>query len=384
MPTLKRFDGASSWCNTPDPPALQDTNWARNSSAESDAQHVESLYGTLGPIGNMNIEALKIKLQNLEAEYAQKRETQHCPDPAQPWDAAFAAVPPFEPQFIRPDWDTVMKAKPVKPLMKEQVVSEDSVGQPLSRPPSRNYAKHKGGSQQKLFAGAGLEDAQHLQKAQNLTNQIMSLLAGAHPFPNKADDKKVVTPAFSAGTTGHLHSCAGACEYAGHRGDKSSKAFANSDACFRSRYSGREAPGSSSRAMYGAAAWDAQGQDVRDGTTGGSYSAVVQDMQGSIASCPLVNSFDERTTVMPILSNPAWSGAQAELAEPRMSPHAIPLQVSMGSLGHPYSCGPACKFANSARGCKDGRQCSHCHLCQWTRSGAKSYNKQPLTDWISL
>lgn len=49
---------------------------------------------------------------------------------------------------------------------------------------------------------------------------------------------------------------------------------------------------------------------------------------------------------------------------------------SAGSLGHPYSCGPACKYASKARigkGCKDGTDCTHCHLCVWSST---QYSRQ--------
>jgi hypothetical protein len=41
--------------------------------------------------------------------------------------------------------------------------------------------------------------------------------------------------------------------------------------------------------------------------------------------------------------------------------------VSRGSVGHPYSCAEACKYAKKKRGCKDGSSCDHCHLCDWKR-----------------
>lgn len=44
-------------------------------------------------------------------------------------------------------------------------------------------------------------------------------------------------------------------------------------------------------------------------------------------------------------------------------------QVSIGSVGHPHSCGEACKFALKPKGCKDGANCVRCHLCQWSRHG---------------
>jgi hypothetical protein len=48
----------------------------------------------------------------------------------------------------------------------------------------------------------------------------------------------------------------------------------------------------------------------------------------------------------------------------------VPFAVSVGSKGHPYSCADACKFAGKSRGCKDGAECDHCHLCKWFSASA--------------
>jgi len=39
--------------------------------------------------------------------------------------------------------------------------------------------------------------------------------------------------------------------------------------------------------------------------------------------------------------------------------------ASRGSAGHPDGCAKACKFVSTKRGCKDGADCDHCHLCTW-------------------
>ncbi|CAE8614770.1 unnamed protein product [Polarella glacialis] len=44
--------------------------------------------------------------------------------------------------------------------------------------------------------------------------------------------------------------------------------------------------------------------------------------------------------------------------------------LSLGSLGHPDTCATGCKWAMKPRGCKDGSQCDHCHLCGWRRPPA--------------
>jgi hypothetical protein len=40
---------------------------------------------------------------------------------------------------------------------------------------------------------------------------------------------------------------------------------------------------------------------------------------------------------------------------------------SIGSIGHPHSCAPACKYNGKKAGCKDGRLCNRCHICRWSR-----------------
>jgi len=46
----------------------------------------------------------------------------------------------------------------------------------------------------------------------------------------------------------------------------------------------------------------------------------------------------------------------------------VPADVpTAGSMGHPHSCSSACKYYSKSKGCKDGRNCSRCHICQWRR-----------------
>jgi len=48
----------------------------------------------------------------------------------------------------------------------------------------------------------------------------------------------------------------------------------------------------------------------------------------------------------------------------------IPPQSSVGSLGHPFTCASPCKYVGRKKGCRDGQNCSDCHLCRWTRRTA--------------
>mmetsp|Transcript_53379 Transcript_53379/g.135422 ORF Transcript_53379/g.135422 Transcript_53379/m.135422 type:complete len:80 (+) Transcript_53379:125-364(+) len=41
--------------------------------------------------------------------------------------------------------------------------------------------------------------------------------------------------------------------------------------------------------------------------------------------------------------------------------------TSVGTIGHPFNCALACKYARKPKGCKDGSSCSRCHECEWNR-----------------
>jgi len=62
--------------------------------------------------------------------------------------------------------------------------------------------------------------------------------------------------------------------------------------------------------------------------------------------------------------------------------------ISVGSVGHPRSCQQPCKYFSKPRGCKEGAQCTRCHLCKWNRyaaaftSGKKPQKKDMCTPWV--
>jgi len=73
------------------------------------------------------------------------------------------------------------------------------------------------------------------------------------------------------------------------------------------------------------------------------------------------------------------SPVEAETESPADSEKTLqyPLCASFGSRGHPFSCNPACKYATKGKGCKDGADCDHCHLCTWKKSVAQNRNTRP-------
>mmetsp|Transcript_76309 Transcript_76309/g.200197 ORF Transcript_76309/g.200197 Transcript_76309/m.200197 type:complete len:417 (-) Transcript_76309:298-1548(-) len=46
---------------------------------------------------------------------------------------------------------------------------------------------------------------------------------------------------------------------------------------------------------------------------------------------------------------------------------ADPVSISVGTRGHPFACSDACKYVRRKTGCRDGVNCTQCHLCQWRR-----------------
>lgn len=56
------------------------------------------------------------------------------------------------------------------------------------------------------------------------------------------------------------------------------------------------------------------------------------------------------------------------------------MRPSRGSEGHPHRCQAACKYVRKARGCKDGDNCAHCHLCIWKSSTKQTPKRRGLRE----
>lgn len=63
--------------------------------------------------------------------------------------------------------------------------------------------------------------------------------------------------------------------------------------------------------------------------------------------------------------------AAANIADPAMAGGGKlserPVQISVGSIGHPHACAPACRYVKRRGGCRDGVTCTNCHMCFWRR-----------------
>mmetsp|Transcript_87048 Transcript_87048/g.186574 ORF Transcript_87048/g.186574 Transcript_87048/m.186574 type:complete len:288 (+) Transcript_87048:37-900(+) len=81
-------------------------------------------------------------------------------------------------------------------------------------------------------------------------------------------------------------------------------------------------------------------------------------------------------------SNDDSSALQGELEDFDVQNNQACTQPSLGSRGHPFSCGAACKFASKRRGCKDGVNCMRCHLCFFTKAGERFRKQQGGDDLL--
>eukprot|EP00930_Biecheleria_cincta_P047435 TRINITY_DN3288_c0_g2_i1.p1 TRINITY_DN3288_c0_g2~~TRINITY_DN3288_c0_g2_i1.p1 ORF type:complete len:453 (+),score=63.87 TRINITY_DN3288_c0_g2_i1:93-1361(+) len=422
MATMKVFSCKGSGYLTPDPPVLSRSDESGKTMQDMVDPPEESGSQTPRFIREVNIGALQSKLERLQTENGENLlDCSKGPPPGlsnssqdadvmkvtmstnlQPPYPAFAVPPPPVPhpelEFVRKDRAPAMKAKPVMShVVQKQVVSKGSVGHPFKCAPACKYVKRKGGCRvgedcpschhcfwSKTRAtpeeeGPSLAVPQgkdaRLREAQTLANKLVSLLGGAEPFDVKAQE--TVKPKMSLGTTGHPHTWAEPCKYVGRSGGcMHGKACTNCHACMWSRSSGQqaeaEAPsfsgtdcGEWSRSSRQQAEAEASCFFDSFGTNHGEDVQHEQD-PGCITN---IEALIADPSAVPVLStNPTWGQPQASL-NPQSAPQHVPWCASVGSMGHPYTCGPACKYAAKAKGCKDGAMCDHCHLCRWSRYG---------------
>lgn len=67
-----------------------------------------------------------------------------------------------------------------------------------------------------------------------------------------------------------------------------------------------------------------------------------------------------------LLSHPRRT-READPSSGNANTDGCPFVISMGTVGHPVSCGMACKYVKRKSGCRDGAQCKQCHKCIWRR-----------------
>jgi len=169
--------------------------------------------------------------------------------------------------------------------------------------------------------------------------------------------------AASAGSVGHPHFCAQACRYVSRKsGCRNSKQCANCHLCQWQR---------KTMALQPHATVDQHPGEV---TSHGILEKTSPREPMKIDLLQRANVYLETATkshsgahIRPWLHDEnhavlkmqqPWCPDQESISRPDCCP-------SVGSLNHPHSCGPPCKYAWKNKGCKDGYLCTRCHLCKW-------------------
>eukprot|EP00434_Breviolum_minutum_P010039 symbB.v1.2.008855.t1/scaffold553.1/size187910/16 len=209
----------------------------------------------------------------------------------------------------------------------------------------------------------------------------------AVPRPAPAATERVIT----VGSVGHPFTCAEACKYVKRKGGcREGASCTKCHECFWSRIpAGADAIEQKIQEPV-----QQEAQPFSVGSAGHPYTCsnpckYVWRKQGCRdgADCPNCHYCkwqrkpkEEANNSTPVTA-PAGEHLEAMLANIPPPPGLTPMEPtsemqtqqskdllsSLGSLGHPYSCGLACKYVGKAKGCKDGTLCPNCHLCRWSR-----------------
>jgi len=184
------------------------------------------------------------------------------------------------------------------------------------------------------------------------------------PIPERAN---VV---ISKGSVGHPLTCANACKYVKRKGGcRDGADCPNCHECFWSK-------GSKENEKRMTPPVDGELQAIQMEGLADKFARLLEDPRNPIGPQQAASN-TAMENLMAFSQGPYLGVAGAppglEMSLLNMQGMMQPeVQLNPGSLGHPYSCGPACKYVLKTRGCKDGDNCNHCHLCRWTRYSAKT------------
>jgi len=163
-----------------------------------------------------------------------------------------------------------------------------------------------------------------------------------------SSEPQAAAPVVSMGSIGHPKTCSEACPYVKRKGGcRDAASCPKCHLCFWQRPCVKAA---ASHAM--GEAWACQA----DSHAGTSVNLPAWALQGATMRAAAAPITQMATRV---------GGGFGPQAESTTSSSDGP--PSVGSIGHPHSCGQACKYHGKEKGCKDGRWCVRCHLCSWRR-----------------
>eukprot|EP00931_Biecheleriopsis_adriatica_P104125 TRINITY_DN7885_c0_g2_i1.p1 TRINITY_DN7885_c0_g2~~TRINITY_DN7885_c0_g2_i1.p1 ORF type:complete len:365 (+),score=38.43 TRINITY_DN7885_c0_g2_i1:165-1259(+) len=255
----------------------------------------------------------------------------------------FLAPPPKPHSVARPSRKTQGASVGVANLQQRGlVISLGTVGHPVNCAEACEYAMRKGGSPD----GADCLKC-HACEAEDVAEGTVC-----------TESLQRDTLCDSVGTLGHPYSCSEPFEHA-HR-QAGCRNGTMCPKCHKSQWQRRP------RKLATPSAEEAQlgdSSESKDAPTAPHFGFMAYDPEPP--RCIL--STQPHFMVVPMLHPPP--GLELEANPPLL-----------GSIGHPQTCGAACKFAHKPKGCKDGTLCSHCHLCHWTRKGTKGDHVRDFTD----
>lgn len=160
-------------------------------------------------------------------------------------------------------------------------------------------------------------------------------------------------PRLSVGSIGHPHSCAPACRYVKRQGGcREGVLCKQCHQCFwQRRATNPEEPGDTT--LTGPCHLT---EDAIIATVGDTEEGLGgRDRASHAVQLGEAGAGDEGAS-----SSCAEVGGEGTTA-------SIEALLSVGSEGHPQSCGPPCKYLRRRPGCREGTACQRCHLCQWRR-----------------
>eukprot|EP00931_Biecheleriopsis_adriatica_P107095 TRINITY_DN8142_c0_g1_i1.p1 TRINITY_DN8142_c0_g1~~TRINITY_DN8142_c0_g1_i1.p1 ORF type:complete len:463 (+),score=81.35 TRINITY_DN8142_c0_g1_i1:87-1475(+) len=329
-----------------------------------DAEHAREAKAQDLPYAFMDVhekaqsgEFMKVQIPDLSFE--------HPPPPA---DEVQSVAPPkvvvAPPKVPPPRQQT--RADAAQPTV--QVISRGSVGHPITCATACKYVKRKGGCREGVECPNCHECFWSKDGKKGDLACEGSCDASAKTRQNVA--QVVQAPTLSLGTIGHPYNCGKPCKYVRRKGGcmHGSKCVK----CHQCQWRRDRVDGT----VITDGSCDVVGFSEFDRAHTDRTTLILDEL---VVEEPEVISMPVLSTQPEALLMPAGApGLEPEILvmpclEPTsMEPPESMQPLSVGSIGHPQTCGPPCKYAMKARGCKDGKLCTHCHECKWTRYGPKA------------
>jgi len=263
-----------------------------------------------------------------------------------PRAAAPTPVPPKPHEVPRP-------GKALFAASNIHVISRGSVGHPQTCAAACKHVKRKGGCKN----GADCPQCHECFWVKDSTTAESPAQIGMRPNKTEEEPPEI---SVSAGSLNHPHGCGQACKHVRRKGGcRDGQSCANCHFCQWTRQGKKQMPSDQSSFVLNL------DELVPESTPPVSLAAEIAAAANFlIPKNPPPGLMTPTTTSMPQLSVLGVHGAAPQSQSPQPP---LELVLSVGSTGHPYSCGAACKYAKKTKGCKDGVNCERCHLCHWSR-----------------